>query len=189
MLEKIEALDIQSFIYLNELGSETFDDFWLLITKQVTWIPLFMLFLYLLYKKLGIKQTLILFVFVFVLLTITDQTANFVKNYFQRLRPCNNTDINSFIRVVQVRNSFSFYSGHATNSMAIVTFLFLILRKEYRFFGLFFLWPLIFAYSRIYLGLHYPLDILTGYFCGATIAFIIYKAYRLLQHKKFPLIF
>lgn len=185
MLEKIEALDVQSFIFLNGLGSQTFDSFWLLITKQVTWIPLFVLFLYLIYKKLGIKQTLILFLFVFVLLTITDQTANFVKNYFQRLRPCNNADINSFIRVVQVRNSFSFYSGHATNSMAIVTFLFLILRKEYRFFAVFFLWPLIFAYSRIYLGLHYPIDILAGYLFGIFFSIGMYKMYRLLQNHYF----
>ncbi|MGL2994278.1 phosphatase PAP2 family protein [Flavobacterium sp. TSSA_36] len=187
MLEKIEALDIQCFVFLNGLGSESFDGFWLLVTKQITWIPLFILFLYLIYKKLGLKQTLILFVFVFALLTFTDQTANFFKNTFQRLRPCNNADINTFIRVVQVRNSFSFYSGHATNSMAIVTFLFLILRKEYRFFGLFFLWPLVFAYSRIYLGLHYPIDILSGYFFGIVFSLGMYKVYKILQKRYFPL--
>jgi undecaprenyl-diphosphatase len=189
MLEKLEALDVQLFVFLNSLGSENFDGLWLLITKQVTWIPLFILFLYLIYKKLGIKQTLILFLFVFVLLTITDQTANFFKNTFERLRPCNNPDINSFIRVVQVRNSFSFYSGHATNSIAVVAFLFLILRKQYRFFGVFFLWPLIFAYSRIYLGLHYPLDILTGYAFGIGFSFIVYKIYKVLQKKYFPVVY
>lgn len=189
MLEKIESLDVQWFVFLNGLGAESFDGFWLLVTKQVAWIPLFILFLYLIYKKIGLKQTLILCLFVFVLLTITDQTANFFKNNFQRLRPCNNPEINTFIRVVQTRNSFSFYSGHATNSMAIVTFLYFIFRKNYRFFGLFFLWPLLFAYSRIYLGLHYPLDILTGYLFGVIIAFIIYKCYRWAQQKYFPLSF
>lgn len=188
MLEKIEAIDIQWFVFLNGLGSETFDGLWLMITKQANWIPLFLIILYLIYKKIGIKQTLILFLFVVVLITIADQTANLVKNTIQRLRPCNNVNINSFIRVVQVRNSFSFYSGHATNSMAVITFLFLIFRKQYRFFGIFFLWPLVFAYSRIYLGLHYPADILVGYLCGILFSFLLYKIYRILQKRYFPIV-
>ena len=185
MVEKFEAIDTQCFVFLNGLGSATYDELWLMLTKQVNWIPLFVLFFYLIYKKLGIKQTLILILFVAVLLTITDQVANFSKNFFQRLRPCNNTAINNLIRVVQVRDSFSFYSGHATNSMAIVSFLYLILRKQYRYFGVFFLWPLVFAYSRIYLGLHYPSDILAGYFFGIFFSIAMYKIYRLLQIRYF----
>ena len=109
MLEKLEALDIQLFVFLNGLGSETFDGLWLFITKQVNWTPLFLLLLYIIYKKVGAKQTLFLLLFVAVLIAFTDQTTNLVKNTFQRLRPCNNTDINSLIRVVQSRNSFSFF--------------------------------------------------------------------------------
>ena len=187
MLDKLEALDIQLFVFLNGLGSETFDGLWLFITKQVNWTPLFLLLLYIIYKKVGAKQTLFLLLFVAVLIAFTDQTTNLVKNTFQRLRPCNNTDINSLIRVVQSRNSFSFFSGHAANSMAVATFLFLVLRNKFPYFGLLFLWPLIFAYSRIYLGLHYPIDILTGYFCGFTFGFLTYKGYQILQKKYFPI--
>ncbi|MDD2820589.1 MAG: phosphatase PAP2 family protein, partial [Flavobacterium sp.] len=122
MLEKILSLDTRLFIYLNSLGSETYDGFWLFITKQANWTPFFLLLLYLIYKKLGAKQTLFLLLFVAALVTITDQTTNLFKHTFQRLRPCNNLEIKSFIRIVQSRDSFSFFSGHAANTMAVATF-------------------------------------------------------------------
>ena len=185
MLEKILSLDTELFIFLNGLGSETFDGFWLIITKQYNWTPLFLLLLYLIFKKLGTKQTLYLLLFVAILLVIMDQTANLFKNGFQRLRPCNNPEINSFIRIVQSRTSFSFFSGHATSSMGVATFLYLIFKRDFKYFWLLFLWPLIFAYSRIYLGLHYPLDIISGYLCGAILGFLMFQLYQFFQ-KKFP---
>ena len=186
MLEKILSLDEKLFIYLNGLGSETFDGLWLIITRQTSWIPLFLLLLYLIFKKLGTKQTLYLLLFVAILLLFTDQITNLFKNGFQRLRPCNNPEINSFIRIVQSRKSFSFFSGHAANTMAVATFLYLIFKKDFKYFGLLFLWPLIFAYSRIYLGLHYPLDIMCGYLCGATLGFLMFKLYQLFHRRNFP---
>jgi undecaprenyl-diphosphatase len=73
----------------------------------------------------------------------------------------NNLEINSFIRIVKISHSFSF-SLVAANSMAVATFVYFNFKDKIKFFGFLFLWPLIFAYS-IYLGLHYPVDILTGY--------------------------
>nr|WP_315150598.1 phosphatase PAP2 family protein [uncultured Flavobacterium sp.] len=178
MLEKVLALDTQLFIYLNSLGSETYDGLWLIITKQVNWIPFFLLLFYLIYKKLGIKQTGYLLIFVAVLVFATDQTTNLFKNTFQRPRPCNNPEINTFIRIVQSRTSFSFFSGHAANTMAVATFLYLIFKNQFKYFWLLFLWPLIFAYSRIYLGLHYPIDILTGYLFGFILGWLMYKVYQ-----------
>ncbi len=178
MLEKVLTLDSQLLIFLNGLGSENYDGLWLFITKQSNWTLVFLIVLYLVYKKIGIKSTLYLLVFVSLLLVVTDQTTNLFKVTFQRLRPCNNPDINTIIRIVKPSNSFSFFSGHAANSMATMTFLFLILKKYYGYAFLVFLFPLIFAYSRIYLGLHYPLDILTGYLFGATFGFVTYKLYQ-----------
>ena len=186
MLERIKELDINLLVYLNSLGSATFDKFWLIITNQLNWTPLFLLMFYVIYKKIGGKQTLYVLLFIAILITFTDQTTNLFKHTFQRLRPCNNPDINSIIRVVQVRNSYSFFSGHAANTMAVATFLFLVLKRYFKYLGLLFLWPLIFAYSRIYLGLHYPGDILTGYFFGALFGFLIYLVYRKLKPQYFP---
>ena len=119
-----------------------------------------------------------LLLFIAVLIAFTDQTTNLFKHTFQRLRPCNNPEINTIIRVVQVRKSYSFFSGHAANTMAVATFLFLVLKRHFKYLGFLFLWPLIFAYSRIYLGLHYPGDILTGYFFGALFGSLLYLVYQ-----------
>lgn len=177
MLDKILQLDTELLVFLNGLGSPAFDGLWLFITKQSHWTPYFLVLIFLVYKKMGVKNTLYVLLFVSLLLVITDQTCNLFKYSFQRLRPCNNPELNSLIRVVKSSKSFSFFSGHAANSMATMTFVFLILKKHFRFAFLVFLFPLIFAYSRIYLGLHYPLDILTGYLFGATFGFIAYKLY------------
>ncbi|SHG09574.1 undecaprenyl-diphosphatase [Flavobacterium segetis] len=187
MLEKLLTLDTDLFVFLNGLGSSTYDALWLLITRQSNWIPLFLLLLYVIFKKLGGKQTLYLLFFVAVLVTFTDQMTNLFKNGFERLRPCNNPEINSFIRVVQVRNSFSFFSGHASNSMAVATLIYFTLRSYFKYFSLLFLWPFIFAYSRIYLGLHYPIDILTGYLFGFVFGFLMFKIYKIAQQRYFPL--
>jgi undecaprenyl-diphosphatase len=187
MLEKILSIDTDLVIFLNGLGSNTYDGFWLIITKQTSWIPLFLFLLYLIFKKLGAKQTVYLILFVAILLTFSDQITNLFKNGFQRLRPCNNPEINSFIRIVQSRTSFSFFSGHASNSMGVATFLYLIFKKDFKYFWLLFLWPLIFAFSRIYLGLHYPLDIISGYFFGVLWGFLMFKFYQTVQKRNFPI--
>lgn len=186
MLEKILTLDTNLLIYLNSLGSTQYDGLWLLITNQLNWLPLFLLLLYVIFKKLGTKQTLYLLLFIALLLTFTDQVTNLFKNGFQRLRPCNNPEINTIIRVVKKSNSYSFFSGHAANSMAVATLLYFTLRQYSSYFILLFLWPLIFAYSRIYLGLHYPLDIFCGYLFGIFSGFLFSILYQKAQKKYFP---
>lgn len=186
MLEKIKELDTSLLVYLNGLGSETYDKLWLIITNQLNWTPFFILLFYLIYKKIGGKQTLYLLLFIAVLIAFTDQTTNLCKYTFKRLRPCNSPDINTIIRVVQSRQSYSFFSGHAANTMAVATFLFLVLKRHFKYLGFLFLWPLIFAYSRIYLGLHYPGDILTGYFFGALFGSLLYLVYKKLKPQYFP---
>lgn len=183
MLEKIIELDKQLFIFLNSLGSSTFDGFWLIITKQLNWAPLFLLIFYLLQKKIGWKNTMLYLFLIALLILICDQSANFFKNTVQRLRPCNDLQIKNVIRIVIQSDTFSFFSGHATNSMATTLFVFLTFRKFYKYAFLLFLFPLLFAYSRIYLGLHFPIDIVTGYVYGSIFGLLFYKLYLYLQNR------
>ncbi len=182
-MEKIIQLDKQLLVFLNGLGSEQYDGLWLLITKQLHWTPIFLLVFYLLYKNIGWKNLLLALVSIAVLIAFTDQFTNFIKDTFQRLRPCNDEQINGIIRIVKDSETYSFFSGHAANSMASTVFIFLILKKFYNKAYLLFLFPLIFAYSRIYLGLHFPGDILTGYIAGATFGYCMYKLYSAVQQK------
>ncbi|OCB74464.1 phosphatase PAP2 family protein [Flavobacterium crassostreae] len=186
MLEQLLSLDTQLFIYLNGLGSSTYDWLWLRITRQLNWTPLFLVLLYLMLKKLGIKQTLYLLLAIAVLITFSDQVTNLFKNGFQRLRPCNNPVIKDSIRIVQSRSSYSFFSGHAATSMAVSVFIYHNIKHYFKYAYVLFLWSLVFAYSRIYLGLHYPVDILTGYLFGATSGCLAFWLFQNLQKKYFP---
>ncbi len=132
MLEKIIALDKEVFIFLNGLGSPAWDGFWQVITRQLNWAPVFALVFYLLYKKIGLKNLGLVLLFIAVLITFCDQTCNLFKRTVERLRPCNTPDIKDIIRIVERRDSFSFFSGHATNSMASTVFVFMILKKFYK---------------------------------------------------------
>ncbi len=185
MLEKIISLDKQLLVYLNSLGSETFDPFWLLITKQANWAPFFIFLIYLVYRKLGAKQTGIIVVFVAVLLTVNNGITELFKAHFERLRPCSDLVLKDIIRNVKPSATFSFFSGHASNTMAVFIFLYSIFKKQYKYFGLVILWPLLFSYSRIYLGLHFPTDILSGYTCGIIMGFLTYQLYKFIQKKYF----
>ena len=183
MLEKIIDLDKSLFVFLNNLGSEPFDAIWLLITKQFNWIPFFILLAYILYKKVNQKQFLYALVFIALMITFSDQTINLIKNTVQRLRPCNDEELTGLIRIVRDSETFSYFSGHAANSMAAMMFLFLIFRQHYKYSYLIFLYPLIFAYSRIYLGLHFPLDIISGYVFGSLVGVLFYTIYRKVANK------
>ncbi|CAM3535024.1 membrane-associated phospholipid phosphatase [Flavobacterium saliperosum S13] len=185
-MEKIIQLDKQLFVFLNGLGSEQFDGLWLLITKQLHWAPFFVFIFYLLYKKVGWKHLLLILISIAALITFSDQFTNLIKNNVQRLRPCNDLEIKDIIRIVKASDTFSYFSGHASNSMASTTFVFLILRKYYKYAFLLFLFPLIFAYSRIYLGLHFPGDILSGYVFGAFAGCGFSKLYDIFRKKYFP---
>lgn len=186
MLETLLELDKNLFVFLNSLGSEAYDGFWLFITKQINWIPIFALILYLVFKHLGWRHAVLIILVMALLVLLTDQTTNLFKNYFQRLRPVNNTDLDDVIHFVHKRSSFSFISGHASNSMAAAFFLYKVLKPYLKYMGFIFLWPLIFAYSRIYLGLHYPGDILCGYVWGILMALIMLKLYVYLRNRYFP---
>jgi undecaprenyl-diphosphatase len=186
MLEKLGALDRKLFIWLNSLGSETWDPLWLIITKQVSWIPIFAIVIYLAFKRLGWKHALMVVGLIGLLVLFTDQTTNLIKNSVRRLRPGSDPAIADIIRAIQKRHSFSFISGHASNSMAVAFFAYRVLHPYLKYIGFFFLWPLIFAYSRIYLGLHYPGDILCGYLFGLFTGWLMLKFYAALRDKYFP---
>ncbi|MGH2664962.1 phosphatase PAP2 family protein [Flavobacterium sp.] len=186
MLERLQELDRNLFIYLNSLGNPLFDGFWLVATKQLHWAPVFLIIFYLIFKKKGWKNGLMILLFIALLVLVGDQFTNLIKYAVQRIRPCNNPDLVGVIRILHTTPTFSFFSGHATNSMATTLFVYLILKKHFKYVFLLFLWPLIFAYSRIYIGVHYPGDILAGYVVGATFGFAFYKLYRKTEQKYFP---
>ncbi|GAA3589498.1 phosphatase PAP2 family protein [Flavivirga amylovorans] len=177
MIEKLLEYDTELFLFLNNQGSETWDNLWLIITNKLTFIPLYAILLFLLYKKYGLKSLLVFVVVVALMITFTDQITNVFKRGFQRPRPCGEADLIDQMRFIAVRcGKYGFFSGHSSNSMAAAIFAGLMLKQYYKhlIFILLF-WSVVVAYSRIYVGVHYPLDIVCGLTFGAISGFLFYK--------------
>ena len=167
MIESLLHKDTELLIFLNNLGSEQWDGFWLAITNQFHWSPLFALLLFLTFKKLGWKNGSLLLLFIALVVTFSDQFTNFIKHSFERLRPCNTEGVVEQLRSFTYKpGGYSFYSGHAALSSTITVFLILVLKNHYKYIWFLVIFPLLFGYSRIYLGGHYPLDILSRYLAG-----------------------
>lgn len=176
-MEQLIHYDQELFLFLNGLGTSTWDQFWLIVTDKLSSIPLYALLLFLIYKKYGVKGSLITVVCVALLITCVDQLANAFKHGFERPRPCKVEDFQIMMRFIAERcGRYGYYSAHAGNSMAVAVFAGLALKSQYNkliFFLLF--WSAVVGYSRIYVGVHYPGDVLTGWVIGAIIGCGCYK--------------
>lgn len=185
MIEELVRYDTELFLFLNRFGSESWDEFWRIVTLKWTWIPFYAFLLFLIFKKYGLKSTLVVMVCAALMITATDQLSNLFKNGFERLRPCQLDELRETMRYVAVRcGKYGYFSAHAASSMAAAVFIGLLLKPFYKYapFLLLF-WAVFVAYSRIYLGVHYPLDIITGMFFGASIGFGAYKLQGFLRKK------
>lgn len=178
MLEKILQWDRETLIYLNSLGTEEYDLFWSTVTNIYTWIPLFLFFFLLIFWKYPRKEAIYVTLTIISLIGFILVATDLTKGCFERLRPNNNTEINSIIRVLKNPSSFSFFSGHAASSISITTIIVLFLRKKVKWCWIFYIWPLLFALSRIYVGVHYPVDIIVGAIVGLLTAFAFFNLYK-----------
>lgn len=176
MIDDLLKYDTDLFLFLNKLGSPTWDNFWLAVTNK--WIfgsILGSVLLFLLYKKYGLKSMLLFMFVAALMITFTDQITNLFKYGLQRPRPCrDDAGLLEQMRFVATRCSrYGFFSGHSSNSMAVAIFGGLLLKPFYRkAIYILILVSLIVAYSRIYLGVHYPLDILCGLTFGVFSGYI-----------------
>lgn len=185
MLDQLLQYDKELFLFLNNLGIPTWDNFWLVVTNKLTFIPMYAVLLYLIYRKLGVKTLLLLVVVIALMITFTDQITNLFKYGFERPRPCREEELQGIMRYIAPRcGRYGFFSGHSSNTMAVAVFAGLLLKPYYKklIFILLF-WSVVVAYSRIYVGVHYPLDIICGMIFGAFSGFIFYKLQKYLRQR------
>jgi len=188
MLEELLQFDKEVFLYLNGLGTETWDGFWLYLSEKISFItiPLYVLLLFLSYKSFGLKKTGVLLVAIALMITCTDQLANFFKYGVGRFRPCHDDEVSGVMRLVKsyCGGKYGYFSAHASSSFALASFFTALFKDKFKFLILFLmLWALFVSYSRIYIGVHFPLDVLTGLAIGCILGWLFAKLFILATLK------
>lgn len=190
MLEQLKAWDTQLLLFFNQFHSPAFDSIMLMITRTEFWTPMFLFLVYLIFQDHK-KRGWIVLLGVAVTILMTDQiTSGFMKPFFQRLRPSHEPSLQGIIHLSADANGnlyfgglYGFASGHAATTTGVACFIFLLFRRTYKWIGWIFLWAGIMSYTRIYLGVHYPGDILVGGIIGIVFAWIGFRFYLWLDRK------
>lgn len=154
------------------------------ISGQIIWIPFFILVIYLIINKYGKTSYLPLFFLAFTIISADLISVHLFKDIFKRLRPCHNQEIANIVHIVKNHcgGEYGFISSHSTNFFALATFSSFLIKKNWYTFTSFFIASII-AYSRIYLGVHYPADIIGGAIVGFVIAFMFFKFYLVILKR------
>lgn len=189
IFDSLVAWDKDLFLTLNGLHSNWMDHFMWLMSETAVWLPFFLFFLYLIIREMR-SQSLWLILTFALLITFADQIASGVfKPLVERLRPTHDPSISNLVHIVNNYRGghYGFFSSHAANVFAFAG-LSLLLIRNWLYTVLILIWASLIAYSRIYLGVHFPLDILTGAVFGMLSSYGFYYLYNLLtkgnSHKR-----
>ena len=178
-MDALQQFDAGIFSVINGWHAAYFDSFMWLVTKIATWIPMILMLLYLLYFKKGWRKTVAVVLAIALVILIADQvSASIIKPLVERARPSHNESLQSTIHIVNGYRGgpFGFVSSHAANCFGIALLLAMIFKNRF-FTWTMVVWATLMCYSRIYLGVHYPGDIVCGAILGFLAAWLVYRIF------------
>ena len=189
MINFLLEIDLKLLLFINSWHEPWLDSVMVSLTNGLVWSPLFLIVIGVMIYKFR-WQSIAMLLFVALVIFLTDRVSSgLIKPWVGRLRPSHEPDLADLLHIVNGYRGgvFSFVSSHAANAFGVATFLWLILRKNIKWIWLMFIWATIFSYTRIYLGVHYPSDILGGGVLGALIGLLVYKVGRSMPEKLNPM--
>ncbi len=178
LIQALNAVDQQLLLFLNGLHTGFFDFFMYWMSDRFIWFPFYLFLIILLVVKYK-KHSILLLVLLGATIAAADQSSVFIKNLVMRPRPCHNEDIRMMVHLVKDHcgGPYGFVSSHSTNVFALAAFLIPFFRDRRWFKPLILVWAAVIAYSRVYLGVHYPGDILFGGLLGAALGYAISRVF------------
>lgn len=186
ILETLDHWDKQLLLWINHDGGPVADAFWHSASSKVAWVATVLVILYFLARnRRGWRSAVLVILTTILVATLCDQAAaSMIKPIAMRPRPSHDEELSSLLHYVNNYHGgrFGFVSNHAANAFGMVTWLALLLRGHW-FHSTIFIWATGNCYSRLYLGVHYPGDVLCGALLGATIALIMWRLYKRLERK------
>jgi len=175
----LEHFDQRLFLFLNSLNSPFWDQVMHAISGKIIWVPLYLAIL--IYLGIRYKRKfLIIILFIILAVVLADQTSVFIKNMVARYRPCHEPSLEGLVHIVrgECGGNFGFVSSHASNSFNVALISLLLIKKRWYSISIL-IWASVVGYSRIYLGVHYPGDVLCGAVLGSLIGWVVYNLYIL----------
>lgn len=186
-IQQLIEADRNLLLALNGSHSLFWDGFMWVVTSTVTWVPAAIILLYVIFRNNKLPQSIFILLMIALVITLADQLASSVCNpYFARFRPTQDPEIMYLVHTVNGYRGglYGFISSHAANTFGVAMFVSLLIRNKWLTLSMF-VWAAIPSYSRIYLGVHYPGDILAGALEGCLIALLVYQLYRIVRNRFF----
>jgi undecaprenyl-diphosphatase len=187
MIEKLIEWDKELFLLLNSHHHPMLDPMMFYLSDKLIWIPLYIFLLYIILKNYRADSWAPL-VGILVMIVLSDQiNTSILKPLVQRLRPTHDPSLASTVHIVKgyYGGKFGFASSHASNTFALATFFWVLLKKEHPWLIILFVWAAAVSYSRVYLGVHFPGDVFTGIIIGIAMAFLGLRISRALLNYSY----
>ncbi|NQU85131.1 MAG: phosphatase PAP2 family protein [Mariniphaga sp.] len=184
LFQGILEIDRQLFLFLNGFFNDFRDTLMFFITRKETWLPLYLIILFYVFKTFRSKGVIII-IFLLIGLVVSDQLSGIIKESVERLRPVYEPEIQHLVHnFFRKGGLYGFFSSHASNAFLLVTFTSYVFKNRFVKISLI-VWALVVSYSRIYLGVHYPIDIIGGIVFGIFLGWLFFKILMFFENHFF----